>query len=115
MTRASLFLWQTAGCAMGSIRSRADNHKLFMDFRFDGQRCREQTALDDTPANRKKLEKVLQRIEHGTFDYARFFPNSKMARKFGGASAGGLSAKSSWTIPPFARSRSRGPRRSAST
>jgi integrase len=48
---------------MASIRARADSGKLFFDFRFQGTRCREQTLLDDTPANRRRLEKVLQRIE----------------------------------------------------
>ncbi|QID17343.1 DUF3596 domain-containing protein [Nitrogeniibacter mangrovi] len=40
---------------MGSIRKRADNGKLFLDFRYRGKRCREQTDLDDTSANRKRL------------------------------------------------------------
>lgn len=71
---------------MGSIRKRGDTGLLFMDFRFRGQRCREQTALVDTPANRKRLSKVLASIEEeiglGTFDYRRFFPASKNAVKF---------------------------------
>lgn len=66
---------------MPSIRSRVDNGLLFFDFRFQGDRCREQTLLSDTPANRKKLEKVLAKIEAeiaaGTFVYANYFPNSK--------------------------------------
>jgi integrase len=70
---------------MASIRKRDDNGQLFFDFRFGGQRCREQTALTDTPQNRRKLEKVLEHIEAeikgGTFDYAKFFPNSKMLLK----------------------------------
>lgn len=68
---------------MASIRARADSGKLFFDFRFRGTRCREQTLLDDTPANRRRLEKVLQRIEleihQGVFDYSAFFPGSKLA------------------------------------
>ena len=68
---------------MASIRARADSGKLFFDFRFQGVRCREQTLLDDTPANRRRLEKVLQRIEleihQGVFDYSAFFPGSKLA------------------------------------
>ncbi|MBA4059155.1 MAG: integrase [Verminephrobacter sp.] len=66
---------------MPSIRSRVDNGLLFFDFRFHGDRCREQTLLSDTPANRRKLEKVLDKIEAeiaaGTFVYANYFPNSK--------------------------------------
>lgn len=48
---------------MGKVRARADNGKLFFDFTYLDQRCREQTTLPDTPANRKKLEKILERIE----------------------------------------------------
>ncbi len=61
---------------MGKIRSRSDNKKLFFDFTYCGQRCREQTTIVDNPANRKKLEAVLQRIEAeitlGSFDYATY-------------------------------------------
>jgi integrase len=71
---------------MGSIRRRSDTGLLFIDFRFQGERCREQTALLDSPANRKRLAKVLTRIEEaisvGTFNYRDFFPNSKNAVKF---------------------------------
>ncbi len=71
---------------MGSIRTRADTGLLFLDFRFQGIRCREQTALTDTAANRKRVQKVLDRIEAeiqaGTFEYSRFFPNSKNGQKF---------------------------------
>lgn len=66
---------------MSSIRVHKPNGALFFDFRFQGERCREYTALTDTPANRKKLQKILDRIESeidaGTFDYAAYFPNSK--------------------------------------
>lgn len=71
---------------MGSIRHRSDTGCLFIDFRFQGIRCREQTALPDTSANRKRLGKVLSKIEesiaNGTFDYRQFFPSSKNAAKF---------------------------------
>lgn len=77
---------------MASIRARADSGKLFFDFRFQGVRCREQTLLDDTPANRRRLEKVLQRIEleihQGVFDYSAFFPGSKLAATFAVAGSG---------------------------
>jgi integrase len=71
---------------MGSIRVRRETEKLFVDFRYRGERCREHTALNDTPMNRRKLEKLLQRIEaeiaFGTFDYARYFPNSILLSRF---------------------------------
>ena len=66
---------------MGSIRARQDNGLLFFDFRFHGSRCREQTLLQDSPANRKRLEKALATIESeikaGTFDYGKTFPGSR--------------------------------------
>lgn len=41
---------------MAKVRSRQETGNLFIDFRYEGVRCREQTLLRDTPANRKKLE-----------------------------------------------------------
>lgn len=77
---------------MASIRARKDNGMLFLDFRYQDVRCREQTALTDTAANRKRLQRVLDRIEAdiaaGTFDYRRFFPGSKNAAKFDPAHGG---------------------------
>ena len=62
---------------MGSIRSRPETGALFMDFKFQGQRLREQTTLADNPANRKRLQKALDKIETdialGTFDYEKTF------------------------------------------
>lgn len=66
---------------MSSVRTLSGRGTLFMDFRYMGKRCREYTALPDTPANRKRLEKVLAKIETdivaGTFDYAVTFPGSR--------------------------------------
>ncbi len=82
---------------MASIRTRKDNACLFLDFYYGGTRCREQTALANTPANRKRLEKVLSRIEEdislGLFDYARYFPNSRNVAKFRGNSPVGITAE----------------------
>lgn len=72
---------------MANIRVRQETGKLFFDFRYRGQRCREQTALDDTPANRKRMQQVLDRVEAeitlGTFEYGRYFPESPNAARFG--------------------------------
>ena len=66
---------------MGSVRQLTGRGTLFLDFRYLGQRCREYTALPDTPVNRKRLEKALAKIEGdiaaGTFDYAATFPGSR--------------------------------------
>lgn len=65
---------------MGSIRVRKDNGFLFFDFRYMGKRHREQTLLNDTKANRKKMGDLLDKIEteisSGTFNYLRHFPDS---------------------------------------
>lgn len=62
---------------MGSIRVRPESGLLFLDFKFQQKRLREQTALPDTPANRKRLQKALERIEGeiatGVFDYQKTF------------------------------------------
>lgn len=69
---------------MASINSR--NGKLRIDFRYRGQRCREQTRFPDTPANRRKLQKVVERMEAemvlGTFVYRDYFPKSAKADFF---------------------------------
>lgn len=66
---------------MGVVRARKETGLLFLDFRWDGKRCREQTELRDTAANRRKLEKMLAQIESeiqlGRFSYATFFPDSR--------------------------------------
>tara|TARA_R110000824_G_scaffold360260_1_gene547967 strand:- start:67 stop:1302 length:1236 start_codon:yes stop_codon:yes gene_type:complete len=81
---------------MGKVRERKETGKLYLDFMFEGLRCREQTALPDTPANRKKCEALLQKVEAkillGEFDYAEFFPGSKNLKKL--AKAGALSGSS---------------------
>jgi integrase len=51
---------------MGSIRARSDSGLLFVDFRFRGERCREQTALPDNAGNRKRLDcKAVSEVERG--------------------------------------------------
>lgn len=65
---------------MAKVRVRKETGKLYLDFMFAGHRCREQTALSDTPANRKKAEALLQRVQAkillGELNYAEFFPGS---------------------------------------
>lgn len=69
---------------MASVSAR--NGRLYFDFRYQGVRCREYTALEDTRANRKRMEslldKILAEITLGTFDYAEHFPGSPKARQF---------------------------------
>ena len=71
---------------MGSVRARPETGKLVLDFTYCGERCREQTALDDTGPNRKRCQQLLKRIDAeitlGTFDYARYFPSSPRVKRF---------------------------------
>ncbi len=93
---------------MAKVRARPETGTLYFDFFFRGKRCREQTTLDDTPANRKRLQKVLNTIEaeikFGTFDYAKSFPGSKNIAKF----AIGLPATQSPIAVPVAQAVSGG-------
>lgn len=70
---------------MGKVRARKETGKLYLDFFYRGVRCREQTSLNDTPANRKKVEQLLQRVEAKIlleeFNYAEFFPGSRNLKK----------------------------------
>lgn len=69
---------------MVKVRTRPETGNLYLDFGYRGQRCREQTALADTPANRRQVEALARRIERdirsGRFDYAQYFPDSPRAR-----------------------------------
>ena len=69
---------------MGSINNRG--RLLYLDFRFLGVRCREQTKLKNDAAGRKRASLILDRIEAeillGSFEYADYFPNSKMVERF---------------------------------
>ena len=76
---------------MGKVRARKETGKLYFDFVYRGQRCREQTALEDTPANRKRVGAVMKRLDAeitaGVFNYRANFPNSPIAARLeaGGA------------------------------
>ena len=71
---------------MAKVRVRPETGHLYIDFSYRGQRCREQTALDDTPTNRKLVDGLARKVEKaiatGVFEYDAFFPGSPRARKF---------------------------------
>jgi integrase len=71
---------------MGSVRVRKSNEQLFFDFRYKGIRCREYSELKDTASNRRKMQKVMDRIDAeiklGTFVYSHYFLDSPNAKKF---------------------------------
>lgn len=70
---------------MGSIRVREETGMLYFDFNYQKIRCREYTKLKNTHGNVVRMEKMLKRIEAeitlGSFDYQRYFPNSRMIKK----------------------------------
>lgn len=69
---------------MASLGARSG--RLYIDFRYHGQRYRESTSIADTPANRKKFAVLLKKMEAeitlGTFNYHKYFPGGKSAEKF---------------------------------
>jgi len=60
---------------------------LRISFYYRGVQCRETLKLDVTPSNIKYADRlrseILNAIERGTFSYADYFPQSKLARRFG--------------------------------
>ena len=93
---------------MGKVRVRKETGRLYLDFHYQGVRCREYTALNNTQANRRRAERLLRTIEAeitlGTFDYAAHFPNSRRAREFAHAPAAPAPSvanrESSEVVPP---------------
>ncbi|MGL6314159.1 Arm DNA-binding domain-containing protein [Vibrio sp. WXL103] len=90
---------------MGVLNVR--NGKLVLQFRYRGQRCREQTQLPDNKANRNRLERLLKRIEAeivlDTFDYSAYFPKSSMAKRFDEVKRREETAKSYFEAPESPR------------
>lgn len=70
---------------MVKVRARPETGKLYLDFGYRGIRCREYTALPDTPAYRRQVEALARHVERdirsGRFDYARYFPDSPHAHE----------------------------------
>ena len=76
---------------MGNVRLRPETGNLYLDFHYRGVRCREYTALQDTPRNRKLVKSLMKRVDEeialGTFNYEETFPGSKLAERFAERSA----------------------------
>jgi integrase len=64
---------------MGNI-GISSNGTLCFNFVYNDVHCQEQTAIPNTPENRKMMRETLKRIEGeialGIFDYGRYFPKS---------------------------------------
>ena len=71
---------------MAKVTTRKETGKLVIDFTFRGVRCREQTALPDTPQNQKRVQAVIEKIKkaqyEGVFNYRDYFPQSALAVRF---------------------------------
>ena len=71
---------------MAKVVARKETGKLVIDFTYRGVRCREQTALEDTLENRKRVQTVVERMKKaqsdGVFVYGQFFPGSALAKRF---------------------------------
>ncbi len=67
-------------------RAYSRSGKLWVDFRYLGERVRETSGLEDTPANqttaRKQLDLVMAEIENGVFKFAERFPHSNKKDHF---------------------------------
>lgn len=70
---------------MASVRIRTETNKLYIDFRYLGIRCREQSNLTNTTKNFKQLKKMAKTIEAeivlDEFDYSKTFPYSRLLPK----------------------------------
>ncbi|MDY0207775.1 MAG: tyrosine-type recombinase/integrase [Pseudomonas sp.] len=70
---------------MSKVRVRKETGKLYLDFMYAGHRCREQTILTDTSANRKQVEALLSKVQAkillGELNYEEFFPGSLNLQK----------------------------------
>jgi integrase len=91
---------------VGSVRARTETGTLFLDFRLNGRRVREQTGQADTPANRKKLDKLLARIESeiqaGTYDRERIFGTFASEHRVAGTALVRKDSSSEAAAPPQA-------------
>lgn len=71
---------------MAKVTARKETGKLVIDFTHRGVRCREQTALTDTPVNRKRVQQLVEKMvkaqREGGFAYRDFFPESGLATRF---------------------------------
>lgn len=69
----------------GTILRKNGSKKLYLDFYYHGRRVTKSTGLDDTPANRMKtkrlLDKIIERRDNGTLVFADAFPGASDEEK----------------------------------
>ena len=71
---------------MGKVRVKKETDRLYLDFTYRGVRCREFTALSNTPANRRRVQTLMEKIDReialGRFNFRETFPHSPRADRF---------------------------------
>ena len=69
----------------GSVTRKHGSKKLYVDFYYRGHRIVKSTGMDDTPVNEKSteqwLDKVMTKINDGTFVFAEAFPGATAEEK----------------------------------
>lgn len=69
------------------LRKGVDTESIRIKFMYRGMECRETLKLAHTKPNIKYAERlrgeILNSIEKGTFDYAKYFPGSGQLQKLG--------------------------------
>ncbi len=83
---------------MGKVRVKKETGRLYLDFMYQGVRCREFTSLTDTAANRRRVQALMDKVDReialGKFNFRETFPGSPRADRFdaidGPATGGGL-------------------------
>jgi len=79
------------GSRRGAGGVRPEKDAIQIDFRWRGRRWRPSLSLEPTPANLRYAERVraeiLERIRHGTFRFADYFPDARCAPPDGPAGA----------------------------
>jgi integrase len=67
------------------VTKKPGSNKLYVDFRYNGIRIVKSSRLDDTPENREKVQRWVDRqkdkIERGTFRFADAFPGVSQEEK----------------------------------
>lgn len=90
---------------MGNVRVRPDTGKLYFDFQYRGERCREYSLLPDSKESRRRMRRVMKQIDNamvtGQFRYADFFPHSTKADYFTALENGGSRETSAGHYPLF--------------
>jgi integrase len=76
---------------------KKETGRLYLDFMYQGVRCREFTSLTDTAANRRRVQALMDKVDReiavGKFNFRETFPGSPRADRFDaidGPAGGGL-------------------------